>query len=69
METGKNEQVKGKRELLTERLRNKYPEKDFSDEENLFGQISDDYDDYDNIGDHLCLFETKVREPESNAHK
>jgi hypothetical protein len=27
-----------------ERLAKKYPDKDFSDDENLFGQISDDYD-------------------------
>ncbi len=38
---------KSKREALSERIKNKYPDKDFSDEEALYGQISDDYDEYD----------------------
>ena len=42
-----NQQVKTKREAMNERLRNRYPEMDFSDEETLFGRISDDYDEYD----------------------
>ena len=42
------QQVKSKKELLNERLKNKYPDKDFEDEEALYGQISDDYDSYDN---------------------
>lgn len=48
METVDNKDVKTKRELAMERLSAKYPDKDFADEEVLFGQISDDYDDYDN---------------------
>ena len=47
MEKTDNSQVKSKREMLTERMRGKYPDKDFSDEESFYGQISDDYDDYD----------------------
>ncbi|MBD5188701.1 hypothetical protein HDR61_05275 [bacterium] len=39
-----NQGIKSKRELFSERLRERYPDKDFSDEEALFGQISDDYD-------------------------
>lgn len=42
-----NKQVKSKRQSMTERLQNRYPDKDFSDEESFFGQISDDYDEYD----------------------
>lgn len=42
-----NKQVKSKRQSMTERLQSRYPDKDFSDEESFFGQISDDYDDYD----------------------
>ncbi len=42
-----NKQVKSKRELMAERLRSRYPDKDFSDEDAFFGQISDDYDEYD----------------------
>lgn len=47
MEGTENKQVKTKREMAMERLQGRYPEKDFSDEEVMFGQISDDYDDYD----------------------
>ena len=42
-----NQQVKSKRELMTERLQSRFPDKDFTDEESLFGTISDDYDKYD----------------------
>lgn len=43
-----NQVVKSKRDLFSERMSGRYPDKDFSDDEALFGQISDDYDDYDN---------------------
>lgn len=39
--------VKSKRDALVARLQGKYPDKDFSDVETLSGQISDDYDAYD----------------------
>lgn len=42
-----NQQVTSKREAFNERLRSRYPDKSFEDEEVLFGQISDDYDEYD----------------------
>ena len=42
-----NKEVKSKRQSMTERLQSRYPDKDFTDEESFFGQISDDYDDYD----------------------
>ena len=42
-----NEQVKSKRDLQLERLRKKYPEKKFEDDEEIYGQISDDYDQYE----------------------
>lgn len=44
MEEVVNQDNRSKRDLLMERLAKKYPDKDFSDDENLFGQISDDYD-------------------------
>jgi hypothetical protein len=44
MEEVVNQNNRSKRELLMERLAKKYPDKDFSDDESLFGQISDDYD-------------------------
>ena len=42
-----NEQIKSKRDLHLERLRKKYPEKKFEDDEEIFGQIYDDYDQYE----------------------
>lgn len=42
-----NETVKSKRDLTLERLRGKHPEAQFNDDEQLFGRIYDDYDDYD----------------------
>lgn len=42
-----NQAVKSRRDSFSERLKTKYPDRDFADDEALFGQISDDYDDYD----------------------
>lgn len=43
-----NKEVKTKRDLVSERVRSRYPDRQFDDDEALFGQIGDDYDDYDN---------------------
>lgn len=43
-----NKPTKSKRDLLNERLAGKYPDKDFTDDEAFYGQISDDFDNYDN---------------------
>lgn len=43
-----DKQVKSKRDQFGERLKKKYPDKEYADDEALFGQINDDYDDYDN---------------------
>lgn len=52
-ETNANQEVKTKRDLLRERMAKKYPDQDFSDDENFAGRISDDYDDYDKrIGEY-----------------
>ena len=48
MEQAANNQVKSKRDTFKERMRTKYPDRDFEDDEVLYGQINDDYDDYDN---------------------
>lgn len=40
-------EVKSNRDRYTERLKARYPDKDFADDEALFGQINDDYDGYD----------------------
>ena len=42
-----NTEVKSNRDRYTERLKSKYPDREFADDEALFGQINDDYDDYD----------------------
>ena len=46
-ENVEQKQVKSKRDLLRERLHSKYPEKEFSDDDEFYGQISDDFDDSD----------------------
>lgn len=43
-----NQLVKSNRDRYKERLMAKYPDKTYEDDEALFGQINDDYDDYDN---------------------
>ena len=42
------EPKKGRRELFVERLKAKYPDQEYADDEALFGRIDDDYTDYDN---------------------
>ena len=42
-----NKEVKSRRDQHLERLRKKYPEKKFEDDEEIYGQISDDYDQYE----------------------
>lgn len=48
MQEADKQEVKTKRESMSERLAAKYPDMDFADDEVMFGRISDDYDDYDN---------------------
>ncbi len=43
-----SKQVKSRREQLGERLKKRYPDREYADDEALFGQINDDYDEYDN---------------------
>lgn len=42
-----NKEVRSRRDQQVERLRKKYPEKKFEDDEEIYGQISDDYDQYE----------------------
>lgn len=42
-----NNPVISRRDQHLERLRNKYPDKKFEDDEEIFGQISDDYDQFE----------------------
>lgn len=39
---------KSKKDLFGERLKKKYPDREYADDDALFGQINDDYDEYDN---------------------
>lgn len=49
MEKAENQEVtKKKRDIVGERLKQRYPDKDFSDDEAMYGQINEDYDEYDN---------------------
>ena len=43
-----NNETKGKRELYIERLKAKYPDREYADDEALFGQAGEDYDAYEN---------------------
>lgn len=47
MESTETKDVKTKRQLALDRLKAKYPEENFDDDEALFGRINGDYDDYD----------------------
>ena len=40
-------QPKTKKEMFGERLRGKHPDTEFADDEAMYGQINDDYDDYE----------------------
>lgn len=40
-------QVTSRRDQIGARLKNKYPDREYADDEALFGQINDDYDEYD----------------------
>ena len=42
-----NNPVKSKRDMTMERMKAKYPDRSYDDDEALFGQINDDYDEYD----------------------
>ena len=42
-----NKEVGNKREATLARLRKRYPDKKFEDDEEIYGTISDDYDQYD----------------------
>ena len=42
-----NTTIKSNRERYEERVKSKYPDREFADEEALWGQVNDDYDGYD----------------------
>lgn len=41
-------EIKSRRDQVGERLKKRYPDREYADDEALFGQINDDYDAYDN---------------------
>ena len=49
MENNENKRVNSKKELLSQRMKDKYPDINFDDDENLFGRINDDFDGFDNL--------------------
>lgn len=66
MEDIENKDVKTKRQLLEERLRTKYPDKDFADEESLYGTVIDDFDDYDGRINKYNEVDSKMSEKFTN---
>ena len=47
MATVDNNQNRSRRDSFMERMKGKHADQEYADDESLFGQISDDYDDYD----------------------
>lgn len=47
MAMAENNEVKSRRDQHLERMRKKYPDKKFEDDEEIFGAVSDDYDQYE----------------------
>lgn len=54
--------TRSRRDHVTERLKKKYPDREWADDEALFGQISDDYDEYDRTVDGYREREGKMTE-------
>jgi len=48
MAENQNNAPQSKRAMFGERMKKRYPDREFADDEALFGQINDDYDEYDN---------------------
>lgn len=48
MENVEEQKVKSKKDSILERLKGKYPDMQFADDEELFGKINDEYDEYEN---------------------
>ena len=42
-----NQDIVNNRSRYMERLKERYPEREYADDEELFGQINEDYDNYD----------------------
>lgn len=57
-----NQPPKSKRDLFSERLKGKYPDKEFADDEAMFGQIYDDYDNYDKELEYYKGHEQKLND-------
>lgn len=59
-------QIKSRRDQLGERLKKRYPDREYADDEALFGQINDDYDEYDKELSGYKDRESKLTEMFSN---
>ena len=53
--------VKSNRELYNERLKAKYPDREFADDEAIFGQINDDFAHYEQELSGYQEYKTRVR--------
>ena len=42
-----NEEVRGNKDLLLDRMKGKYPDQEFDDDDGLYGAVLGDYDEYD----------------------
>lgn len=54
------QEVKSKRDLFGERLKAKYPDREYADDDALFSQINDDYDEYENTLKEKTAAEDKL---------
>lgn len=52
MEQTENKKQQSNREKAMERLKGRYPDKQFDDDEMAWGQVNDDYDRYDKMADN-----------------
>ena len=60
-----NQEQKSRRDAFGERLKAKYPDREYADDEALFGQIDDDYADYEKqLGDYKIFQEKYDKESE-----
>lgn len=58
--------IKSKKDAFMERMKGRYPDMDFSDEENLYGKLSDEYDEFDKSNEEKrSLAELFFKDPRS----
>lgn len=63
---GEETKVTSNRDRYMERLKGRYPDREYADDEALFGQINDDYDEYDSQLERYRADEKAIAEMFSN---